>query len=426
MKYFSPKKQLIATIMLALFSLLYCDRDSSPWIWKIDDKKVTVNQLDQAYDHFLYLMSQKIRIDISELKKLIKNPKNAPAQLQQYLPGLTKRSYVDQYKRMLLLNLQAKKDNYLDKKETKDMINFLTKYYIVDNYVRSKINPGSITISDEQVLAEWEKIRNSDPRYKQVPIDQGMQLVKQQMLLQEVARAHKEFLENITGNYIIEANPDYLVVTYIGEPENTEGRRDKWVWKIEGNQVTAGEIDDGYHSFLRMMAQQFQSSVEKLKKYAQNPETAPAEVKPYIKGLTKEAFAKQYKELTLTFIEAEKQGYVGKDETKSQIKFINDFYTANLYMMEKIQPDTIQVTDQETLKKWKQLQKESPSFRNVPRSQGLPIIKRQIRMEKLTIRNADLMQQILESSRIEVNPDFDLRKYTSPAQEKAPEKKEEN
>ena len=420
MKYFFKRKQMIAVAMLALISFLNCDRDSSPWIWKVEGDKITVNQLDSAYEHFLYMMSQKIRMNVDELKTYIENPRSAPNQLQQYLPGLTKKSYVEQYKRMVLLNLQARDDGYLEQKNIKDLLDFLTKYYIVDNYVREKINPEDFQVTEEEVVAQWERIRSENPQYKQVPIEQGLKVVKEKMIMQLMAGAQKEFLDNITGSYIIEANTDYPTVTYASEPEDAPGHRDKWLWKIDGQKVTAGQADDGYHSYLHMMAQQLQTEPDKLEGYVQNPETAPSEIKQFVNQFTKESFLKQYKELLLTNIEAEKQGFTDKKEVKDQIKFIHNFYTANLYMMQLVDPAQIEVTDEEALAKFERLRKENPSFRSVPLSEGLPIMKRQVMMEKLTIRSADVMRKILESYRIEVNPDFDLKKYTAPQQAPAP------
>lgn len=410
--------KFVAFLLISLFSFapLAAKENNPPsakeiWLWKIDGKKTTLHQFNQAYEHFLYMVAQRTNISVKELKEYILDPESAPGSLQPYLPGLTKKSYAGQYKRMILVNLQAQSEKYSEQKEISNLLKFLTKYYTVDSYVHEKIKPETFSISDEEALEQFIEIRKHDPAYKNIPIDQGIEIVKKQLLSQEFSLAQKKLLDQITASMSFEFNPAYPIETYLTQDETAPQRPNEWLWKINNQKITAAKAGHAYESYLLMTSQQFQYSPEELKAFMKTPESAPPEVQPYLEALSKETFLKQYKELLLLYAGAQKEGYNKQKKTKDRNRFIHEFYIAHLFVMIKIAPQTIEVTDEEAIQTWEKLQKTNPAFKKVLLSEALPIIKKQLHKQKLQKRNNTLINEIKQKFPSQENRGFDQERY---------------
>ena len=55
------KIRITAALLIAVFITGACKGDKSPWIWKIEGKTVTLNQLEEAYSGFGVLMKDQLQ-----------------------------------------------------------------------------------------------------------------------------------------------------------------------------------------------------------------------------------------------------------------------------------------------------------------------------------------------------------------------------
>jgi hypothetical protein len=176
--------------------------------------------------------------------------------------------------------------------------------------------------------------------------------------------------------------------------------------------MSINTIDNAYNSFLFLMSQQMQISPEQLKEYIANPgKVNQPEIKSLLRGLTKESYTEQYKQLVLMNMEAEKTGFSKREDIQRKLDFIEKFYIANLFMLEKTKSSKVDISDEEAMERWEEIRKQNPNYRNVPLDQGLNATRQQLEMERQNLKKQELIKSIIESYKIETNPDFNLTEY---------------
>jgi hypothetical protein len=223
------KKSIVFLILSGL--LTFCKGDNSPWIWEIEGTKYTLNDFNDAYENYISLMAQQLQLTPEQLRAVIKNPEKSglPKENLEMIKRLSKENFPEQYKQLLLLNTEAKKTGYLKKKEIQSRVNFIQQFYIASLYMAEKGEVGSADISDEEALSAWEVIRNSDARYRSVPIDQGIAVTKQRLAMKKAFENQQELIREIMEVYTIKNNPDFKLKEHIKDEseEKTESKEVK-------------------------------------------------------------------------------------------------------------------------------------------------------------------------------------------------------
>lgn len=201
---------------------------------------------------------------------------------------------------------------------------------------------------------------------------------------------------------------------------NCNSDNSPWIWKIAGQKYTVNNFEDAYDNFITLTAQQMQMKPEELKEYIKHPEKSglPAENMQMLRGFSKDAFPEQYKRMILVNTEAEKVGFTKKKEIQSRLKFIQQFYIANLYMAEKVKTDETEVSDEEAYKAWKAFSASNPQAMGVPLDQGMKIAKQRLAMKKAYEKQQEMYNDIVESYTIETNPDFKIKEYLKKEEDK--------
>jgi len=216
MKKQSKLKVVFLSTILSV-SLFSCGgSDNSPWLWSIDGQKYSANQLDEAYEGFLFMMSQSMQIPTEQLKKFIANPELVPdPQSRQMLRGINKEAYTENYKRMILMNNEAQKSGFSDEKSTQAKIKFIGQYYIANLYMMEMMKAKKVDVSEARALERWEMMRKQNPQYAKVPIEKGLEAASQMIQREELGKQQQELVKNILESYKIESNPDFTLVDYL-------------------------------------------------------------------------------------------------------------------------------------------------------------------------------------------------------------------
>ncbi|MDH4262693.1 MAG: SurA N-terminal domain-containing protein [Spirochaetia bacterium] len=213
-------KRTLVFIILAGF-LLNCKGGSSPWVWKIDGKKYTVSDFDDAYENYINLMAQQLQLSPEQLKSMIKNPEKSgiPEENMEMLRKLSKDNFPDQYKQLVLLNVEAKKKGFTKKKEIQSRINFIQQFYTASLFMAEKAEVKADDVSDDEALKAWEMIRNSNPQMRTIPLDKGLAATKQRLAMKKAFDRQQESIKDIMEAYPIETNPDFKLKDYIKKSE---------------------------------------------------------------------------------------------------------------------------------------------------------------------------------------------------------------
>lgn len=245
------KTKKITPVFIALALMLpftSCNGgDNSEWVYNIEGKKITINQIEQAYDGQLFMLQQQLNatgqnISIDDIKNWIEKPETAPdPRMAAVLAQYSKKNFVQQYLNTFLLNLAAEKEGFNKKDSVQQNLEFLKKYFVASMYMMHKAKPGEITITDAEALAEWEKIRQTNPRAQAIPIEQGLEYAKSQMRSQKMMQKQAQVGEDIKNEYKIKKNTDFDLDAYLGE--KAEDSEEKGEGSKEGEPENASETE---------------------------------------------------------------------------------------------------------------------------------------------------------------------------------------
>jgi hypothetical protein len=216
------KIRILAAIMVSTFVALACTGDKTPWIWKIEGKSVTLKQLDEAYSGFGVLMKEQLQqrmgrfIPEDEFKQLLEDPdKSGNPQLAEMFKSFGKDLFAEQYQDMMILNMEAQKDGYAKKPEVKAKLEFLQKYFLANMYLFDQLKLQEMKISDKDAYEAWKKAKEKDPRLATVPVDQGLEMIKGQMVMANAMEKQRTVMKNAKQKYRIDTNKDFDLADHV-------------------------------------------------------------------------------------------------------------------------------------------------------------------------------------------------------------------
>lgn len=224
------KKRTITLILTLLtgFSLTCGGRDHSEWVWNINGDKYTQNDLNAAYEGYLFMMKEQLQqatrsaMTDKEFLKYVENPEGIEnPQLRAMFAQLDKKVFLEQYQTILLMKKEAEESDYTERKDVKNKLEFMHNYFLSNLYLMDKIKPQDIKVSDDEALELWDKIRKSDRRYSAVPILEGQKMAKQRILMQKMMQKNAQINKTIRDKYTIETN-DAAYETLVKKKESSK------------------------------------------------------------------------------------------------------------------------------------------------------------------------------------------------------------
>ncbi len=184
----------------------------------------------------------------------------------------------------------------------------------------------------------------------------------------------------------------------------------EWVWNIEGEKITQNDLNAAYKGYLFMMKEQMQQATrsalsdEEFMKYIENPELIEnPQLRAMFLQLSKKAFVEQYQMILMLKMEAEKTKFLEKPDVKNKLEFMHNYFLSNLYLMDKINPESIKVSDDESLEMWDKIRQSDRRYAAVPILEGQKMAQQRIMMRKMMEMNARINQQIRDKYKIETN-----------------------
>jgi hypothetical protein len=211
----------MVVLLLAALTVT-CGGDKSPWLWKIEGKSVSLRQLEEAYSGFGVLVKEQLQqrmgryIPDEEFKQLLEDPdRSGNPQLAEMFKSFGKDLFAEQYKDMLILNMEAQKDGFAKRPDVKAKLDFLQKYFLANMYLFDWLKLQDIKISDSEAYAAWEKAKREDARLRTVPVDQGLEMVKGRMVMAAAMEKQRSLMKMATEKYRIETNKDFDIAEYV-------------------------------------------------------------------------------------------------------------------------------------------------------------------------------------------------------------------
>lgn len=218
---------LLITFLFFVSCAYFVDDDNLGWLMKIEDEKIKIDDFNSAYDSFIVMQSQSFQLSPEELKDFIKDPESAPDKsLQQVLHGLTKKSFVDNYKTFLLANLEAKDTGFLKRKDIKRRLKFINQFFIASLYLEEQVPDEDFEVTHQETMEAWEEIRKENPQYARVPLEQGLKLTKRSLVQQKKQQLISEQFKGLIQKYKIEDNLKVLNLI-LKEPVSQEQKKNK-------------------------------------------------------------------------------------------------------------------------------------------------------------------------------------------------------
>lgn len=216
------KKKFYLALAVSALIAVACRSDKSPWIWKIEGKSTTLKQLDEAYSGFGVLMKDQLQqrmgrfIPEEEFHQLLEDPdRSGNPQLAEMFKSLGKDLFAEQYKDMLVLNIEAQKDGFAKRPDVKAKLAFLEKYFLANMYLFDQLKLQDIKISDAEAYAAWQDAKSKDARLRTVPVDQGLEMIKGQMVMKAAMEKQQTLMKQATQKYRIETNKEFDIKEHV-------------------------------------------------------------------------------------------------------------------------------------------------------------------------------------------------------------------
>jgi len=173
------------------------------WFLKINDKEFSSSEFDSMYDNYLLMSAWQMGVSLEELKTYLNADLEQSAQLKALAEQLSKDKFIEDFEKLVILNMEAEKQNYTKRGDIVQRLKFINHYYIAQSYLMELIDKEKIDISDEEVERRWQVATASNPQLKSMTIEQGLQMVRKQ-IEGEIKNANQAKLMNkIMSNYKI-------------------------------------------------------------------------------------------------------------------------------------------------------------------------------------------------------------------------------
>ena len=129
----------------------------------------------------------------------------ARAMAEQMNPGAFGENYIT----IMLLKKHATENHFFEKKDTIQVEKFLHDYTITQLYLNNIILKINVDVKNEDVESRWLEEREKNENFKSVPIEEGLQFTKQNMIQEKRGLLKQEFVKSLYERYKIEKNMDY-------------------------------------------------------------------------------------------------------------------------------------------------------------------------------------------------------------------------
>jgi len=200
------KFNLIIGLLVATLVFTSCNKDKSVWLVKIDGKKISKKDVLDSYEAYLMLQSSQRQIPIEQLRKIAENVQNESDPEKQRLGmELSKAGFLEQYKNFLLLNMEAKKTGFVNRK-----LKYMQMFFLANLFLQEKVPTDNVQISDKDAIKAWNEAKKKNPGYRTIPLDKGVKFMKGKIAAYRRQVTMKQQFETLNQKYRILQNEEAI------------------------------------------------------------------------------------------------------------------------------------------------------------------------------------------------------------------------
>lgn len=205
-------------ILLILLFFIGCEE--SPVIETINGEKITVKKFEDFYGTAIESMSRMQNIEKKNLIEFIaKDINEVPDQFKSLNYQFKKKNFYENYKQMLITKSVAEKSGFAKRPDIQAILKQVEMQTITTLYIQEQVEK-KIQISDEEAMAECEKLRKENGGLTNLTLDKCMMVGRGSLKEQRSKEILPRVLERIKEGVTIKHNEKFELDSYLNKDFN--------------------------------------------------------------------------------------------------------------------------------------------------------------------------------------------------------------
>ncbi|EMO54525.1 lipoprotein LipL31 [Leptospira noguchii] len=177
---------------------------------------------------------------------------------------------------------------------------------------------------------------------------------------------------------------------------------------LDGNKITVNSFEDTYNVAIDAMSRVQNIEKENLLEFiSKDIAEVPEQMKALNYQFQKKNFYDQYRDMMITTIAAEKDGFTKRDDIKKILKFQEMQIVSQLYVMHLVE-SKIKISEEEAMEECQKLRSKEPQISSLPIDRCILFARAKLKKDKSQEILPKVLERIKEQVAIKHNDKFDL------------------
>ncbi|WP_061270909.1 lipoprotein LipL31 [Leptospira interrogans] len=177
---------------------------------------------------------------------------------------------------------------------------------------------------------------------------------------------------------------------------------------LDGNKITVNSFEDTYNVAIDAMSRVQNIEKENLLEFiSKDISEVPEQMRALNYQFQKKNFYDQYRDMMITTIAAEKDGFTKRDDIKKILKFQEMQIVSQLYVMHLVE-SKIKISEEEAMEECQKLRSKEPQISSLPIDRCILFARAKLKKDKSQEILPKVLERIKEQVAIKHNDKFDL------------------
>ncbi|EKR73852.1 lipoprotein LipL31 [Leptospira noguchii] len=177
---------------------------------------------------------------------------------------------------------------------------------------------------------------------------------------------------------------------------------------LDGNKITVNSFEDTYNVAIDAMSRVQNIEKENLLEFiSKDIAEVPEQMRALNYQFQKKNFYDQYRDMMITTIAAEKDGFTKRDDIKKILKFQEMQIVSQLYVMHLVE-SKIKISEEEAMEECQKLRSKEPQISSLPIDRCILFARAKLKKDKSQEILPKVLERIKEQVAIKHNDKFDL------------------
>lgn len=177
---------------------------------------------------------------------------------------------------------------------------------------------------------------------------------------------------------------------------------------LDGNKITVNSFEDTYNVAVDAMSRVQNIEKENLLEFiSKDISEVPEQMRALNYQFQKKNFYDQYRDMMITTIAAEKDGFTKRDDIKKILKFQEMQIVSQLYVMHLVE-SKIKISEEEAMEECQKLRSKEPQINSLPIDRCILFARAKLKKDKSQEILPKVLERIKEQIAIKHNDKFDL------------------